>query len=257
MDTALNRIGKNGGITMYCPSCGSRVSDGAKFCEKCGTPIAGTVVKEAADSAQTVNWDAQLSETARRAVEKLELSEVQKGAAVFAAISAVSALICLSGSIYSWITAIAALCLTYLCAKKCDFQSKLMAIAYSAFILRFLLIDLRTIFESDYVIHYGVFALFIRFVLYVSTVMYWLMIFEKLEKKELGSSILLGSNCLIAIYNFCEIFVDMKYGFRSVMFDLSWLSFVLVFAILVFFDGKTIPYIKSVFSEKTASEPKP
>ena len=39
-----------------------------------------------------------------------------------------------------------------------------------------------------------------------------------------------------------------QYGFRNVIFYLGWLSFIAVYAMLIFTDERTIPYIKGLFS---------
>lgn len=230
---------------MFCPSCGSKVPDGTKFCEKCGMPI-----KEAFDNnTGTVQQNIQQSETSQKikeAVDKLGLSKIQKITAITAAASALIALICITGTFVSWITAIATLLLTYLCVKKFNFSSKAMTIAFSVFAVRFLWIDFSNLFNGG--IHYDFFTVLFRFITYGCAVVYWLTVLGIIKKKELGTSIFLLGTGLTALYAFIKMFGNFEFGFRSVIFYLGWIGFIGVYAILIITDGNTIPYIKELFA---------
>jgi len=230
---------------MFCPSCGSKVPDGTKFCEKCGMPI-----KEAFDNNTGMGQqNVQHSETSQKikdAVEQLGLTKIQKVVAITAAASALIALICITGTFVSWITAIAALLLTYLCVKKSEVSSKSMAIVFSVFAARFLWLDFSNLFNGG--IHYSFFAVLFRIITYGCAVVYWLTILGTIKKKELGTSIFLFGTGLTALYAFIKMFGSFGYGFRSAIFYLGWMGFIGTYAILIITDGNTIPYIKELFA---------
>lgn len=230
---------------MYCPSCGSKVPDGTKFCEKCGMPI-----KEAFDNNPGMGQqNVRHSETSQKikdAVEQLGLTKIQKVVAITAAASALVALICITGTFVSWITAIAALLLTYLCVNKFEFSSKAMAIAFSVFAARFLWLDFSNLFNGG--IHYSFFAVLFRIITYGCTVVYWLTVLGTIKKKELGTSIFLLGTGLTALYAFIKMFGSFGNGFRSAIFYLGWIGFIGVYAILIITDGNTIHYIKKLFA---------
>lgn len=225
---------------MYCPSCGSKVPNGIKFCEKCGMPI-----KEAFDNnAGTGQQNFQHSETSQKikdAVEQLGLTKIQKVVAITAAASAFVALICITGTFISWITAIAALLLTYLCVKKVEFSSKAMAIAFSMFVARFLWIDFSNLFRGG--LHYYFIDVLFRIITYGCAVVYWLTVLGTFKKKELTTSIFLLGIGLTEIYAFIKMFGSFEDGFRSALFYLAWIGFIGVYAILIITDGSTVPYI--------------
>jgi len=246
---------------MFCPSCGSKVPDGTKFCEKCGMPIKEAFDNQNGQAQQTSQQTVQTSETTQKlkdAVEKLGLTKFQKAVAIVAASSALIFLICITGTFASWISALSALFLTYLCVKKFGFDTKVMAIAFSAFAARFLWVDFSNLFSSvfkHYGLSYGFFAVLIHLIVYACVVIYWLTILGTFKKKELGSSIILLGSAITGFYAFIEMFASAQNGFRSAIFYLGWMGFLAVYVMLIVTDGKTIPYIKDLFSGANRTTP--
>ena len=231
---------------MFCPSCGSKVPEGTKFCEKCGMPI-----KEAFENQnsqpqqQTVYEKVQSSETTQKIkdeIEKLGLTKFQKAVAIVSASTALAFLICITGTFVSWVTALSALFLTFLCVKKNNYDTIPMAIAFSVFAFRFLIVDLFMHANLT------VLSVLIHLIVYGCAVVYWLSITGVFKKKELGFSIFLLGNAISAIYAFIHMFMAMSDSFRSVLFYLGWLGFIAVYGMLIVTDNKTIPYIKELFS---------
>ena len=243
---------------MYCPSCGSKVPDGTKFCEKCGMPIKDAFGEPAAQAARQSTPGAQTPQVVQKAtafVETLGLSQIQKVVALTAAASALFALICITGTVASWLTAIAALLLTYLCVKKSGYDSMAMVIAFSVFAARFLWLDLSNLFEGGF--YYEVITILSRLVTYGCVAVYWVTVLGVFRKKELGSALLLLGLGLTALYALIKMFTVFEFGFRSVIFYLGWLCFIAVYGILIYCDGKTLTYIKGLFSGSASAYARP
>lgn len=232
---------------MLCPSCGCDNADNARFCVNCGRSFAeGAVPAEAP----------QAVPEAAPAVSSKKNSD--KTVLILALIAAV-ALLCSTQpkTVYCWITDVSALLLAFFCWKKYGFATKEMAIAFSVNAFRFIWLDFAQIIGARHSV-YSTFSILSRITLYASLALYWLLLFSRSRKKELGIGFFFCS-CFTSLYILWKFFKDANSNFSTVMFYLGWLAFMAVYFILFFADEECSLGVKNLFQglkAKIASAPK-
>ena len=55
---------------MWCPNCGTKLDDGAKFCPNCGTKVQNDIIKPVSENRMEPEseWDGQIEDEDRKSV---------------------------------------------------------------------------------------------------------------------------------------------------------------------------------------------
>ncbi len=256
---------------MYCISCGARLADDARFCEKCGAPAeeSGMGKQKGKENAEVpyvsdkqietagINKDGntrtetapfqKFLQNAMAAVNALGLDNGQKMIAAVAACSALFFLVCVTGSLVSWITAVSGIILLASCLKKKSFDSMELTLAMTFFAARFLIVDIiegTRVLSGESSTHYGFFTVVMRLVTYGTAIIYWLAVLGRLRKKPPAYALIMGLSCAELFYAVIRVLSAFSDGFRSILFYLGWAGFFVCYVILLSRDEKTTGYIK-------------
>ena len=261
---------------MYCSSCGNKLPEDARFCEKCGTPVhigaenqhpvnnkvpntsagnpkAGNQGREWAETGTAAFQE--FSEKVNTAADKLGLDEWQKITCMVAACSALLFVICITGTLSSWMAVLSGILLLIFCMGKKASDSKELVLAMSVFIIRYMIVDIRLLFGEN--IYYSADSIVMRIIVYAMVVIYWLAVTGQLHQKDSGMTGVLVLSAVTAAHSAVNIFFSFRYGFRSVLFSLGMAGFFACYVILIGMDWKTADYIKSVLGKKVLASSQP
>lgn len=257
---------------MYCTSCGARLADDARFCEKCGAPGGesnmgeqkgkeNAAVPDVSDKpieTVRINKDDNIRtetasfrkffQNAMDAVNALDLNKGQKMAAVVAACSALFFLICVTGSLVSWITAVSGIILLASCLKKKSFDSMELTLAMTFFAARFLVVDIMAgtrVLSGGSSAHYGFFTVMMRLVTYGTAIIYWLAVLGRLRKRPSAYALILGLSCAELVYAAIRFLSAFSDGFRNTLFYLGWAGFFVCYIMFLGKDKETVGCVKS------------
>lgn len=260
---------------MYCSSCGNKLGENANFCDKCGIPVNDTSmefqrkpesmrasdmsIEERASYSKAEHLSGNWAETGAAALhefsgnvmnaaDNLGLDPWQKAVGGIALCTAFFFLICITGSLTSWITAVSGIMLTVFCLQKKRFDSIELLLAMSVFILRFVVVDIETLFDrlgGGYV-YYHAFAILMRIVMYSLIVIYWMAITGGIRRKESAFSLVFVLSAVTAVYALVNFLTAFPNGFRSVLFYLGWAGFFTCYIIQMIRNQDIMRYIKSV-----------
>lgn len=257
---------------MYCILCGTRLADDARFCEKCGAPAGessmgeqkgreNAAVPDVSDKpieTAGINKDDNIrTETASfrkfflnamDAVNALDLNKGQKMVAVAAACSTLFFLVCVTGSLVSWITAVSGIILLASCLKKKSFDSMELTLAMTFFAVRFLVVDIMVgtrALSGGSSAHYGFFTIVMRLVTYGTAIIYWLAVLGRIRKKPSAYALILGLSCAELVYAVISFLSAFSDGFRNILFYLGWAGFFVCYVILLGRDEETAGFVKS------------
>lgn len=262
---------------MYCTSCGSKLPEDARFCDKCGTsvengaakdqhPEINEIPKASTEHTKTGNpgrdWAEtgvaafqELSGQVNSAADKLGLDEWQKIICMISAGSLLLFIICMTGTLESWLSVISGAMLLLFCSRKKQFESTEMAVTMTIFIMRFVSVDIRRLL-GEY-ISYSVSGILMRFVLYGLVVVYWLALTGRSDRKEQGTAWVLVLSGVTALYEAADTFLSFRYGFRSALFSLGMTGFFACYVLLISREQKMADYINSIFGKKILNHLQP
>lgn len=253
---------------MYCRICGNKISDDASFCDKCGAPVKIVANGKQRSSSQQRSgiekekFAKNVTDMKGRVssnIDRLELDYAQKIFCIISAIAAISLLINISGSIGSWITAIAGIALFLLCLRKTMYNSIAMAIVYSAFALPALpnvVMVVWSYYYNSYVYIPSKSIFLCQLIMIGMAAVYWIIVLGKMKEKRGLTTCLFAGNVLVILIRFISMFGHFRYGFKTIMYDIGCITFLLTFALMVYFDGRTIPYLFAVLRGDVSSHTK-
>ena len=205
---------------MFCPKCGNRLPDNARFCDVCGAvvgqsaprrqaaPGAAPARRQAARRQDGGDW--ALGDSPRTPIPLLErfgLNLMQSLACLLMALAVVISLVCVNLDL-SWLRAIVVLAVAGALLVKTPCWDADMGAALSLYGLYFMIRDLAGC------LNFGFFQVALRVLIYGGLAFYWLVMGGVMENRRLAKPIFCGVLALGALMAFICCCTHFRFSFR-------------------------------------------
>lgn len=236
---------------MYCPKCGNTIPDNSRFCDKCGCSISKGDIGA---HAQTHHAGANNGSFKIKSwIENLNLSKFQRINAIIALCAAALLLICIDGSIYMWLYAIAAVGVLIAVVKKFSYKHIFSAIIPSIMILAYIITDFVTAAARQRVQSINI---IIQIIFACAVAILWILsVHPKFQDKNKTTAILMivSMSCIAvtAIFLLISFFIYLRYigvYFRAPIGNLGNCVALVSYGLFLSDEGKTIEWIKGALN---------
>lgn len=242
---------------MYCPKCGNTIPDNSRFCDKCGCSISkGDISAHTqAHHARTNNASSKV----RSWIENLNLSKFQRINTIIALCAAALLLICIDGSIYMWLYAIAAVGVLIAVVKKFSYKHIFSAIIPSIMLLAYIITDFVNIGAGQ---RLQAINIIMQIIFACAVAILWILtVHPKFQDKNKTTAILMivSMSCIAvtAIFLLISFFIYLRYigvYFRAPIGNLGNCVALVSYGLFLSDEGKTIEWIKGALNNAPTAQ---